>query len=338
MQVPSVLLVATGGTISGRHGSDGTYSATSGAADLLAGVEPAAAEGVRAIDFSRKLSFEVTLDEWLELAARLRGWMADPSIGAVLVVQGTALMEEVPFLVSLFVESTKPIVFTGAMIAGDRPDSDAARNLADALAVCRDPAAAGYGPLVVMGGFAIAARTVRKAHRHDAAAIRSTETPVAQVGRQGVRWTANPPASAPVFGSVGLAAGVPLLKVVLGIEPALVDAILATHLAGLVVEGFPGGGGLPPFLAARLAPLAARIPVVLGSRAPEGDIGGSSAGGRSGGGALLRDGLISSGNLMSEKARLLLMAALANLPADADAIGYARTVFETFTRPASVAR
>lgn len=324
-----ILLVATGGTISGRVGSEGTYGASASAADLLSRIEPALAASVSPVDFGRKLSFEITLDEWLDLAVKIHGWNEDPGIAAILVVQGTALLEEVPFLVSLFAQAQKPVVFTGAMVPGDRPDSDAVGNLVDALAVCRDPQSTAYGPLVVMGGLAITAETVRKAHRQSRNSITSTDAPVAEVSGGLIRWRLPPILRTKRFETVALARNVPLLKVVLGIERELVEAILSTTPGGLVVEGFPGGGGLPVDIAAILKREVTRIPIVLGSRAPEGRIG-DTAGGRSGSGVLLRAGLISSGPLMSEKARLLLMAAIANAPAGPDAVGWVRAAFSDY--------
>ncbi len=321
-----ILLDATGGTISARVGGEGTYSASSSGADLLSRIDPALTASVSPVDFSRKLSFEITLDEWLDLALRIRAWNDDPDVSAILVVQGTALLEEVPFLVSLFVEPRKPIIFTGAMISGDRPDSDATGNLADALVVCRDPHAAAYGPLVVIGGLAIAARSVRKAHRQSRNSITSTDATAAEISGGLVTWRLSPGTHPKPFETLAMAPNVPLLKIVLGIERAQVEEILAGKPGGLVVEGFPGGGGLPVDVAAILTGEATRTPIVLSSRSPEGTIGGL-AGGRSGSGSLLRAGLISSGSLMSEKARLLLMATIANAPAGADIVDRVRAAF-----------
>lgn len=328
-----ILLVATGGTISGRHGGDGTYNAAAGAADLLSFTDPVTAASITPIDFSAKLSFEITLDEWLDLAARIHKWNEDPAVAAILVVQGTALLEEAPFLVGLFVDARKPIVFTGAMISGDRPESDAVRNLADAIAVCRDPRSAGYGPLVVMDGRVISADTVHKAHRQSVDAIRSTDAPVGEVTDAIVRWRRVQPQIQTQFKAIALAREVPLIKVVLGMEPDPVAAIVAARPRGIVVEGFPGGGGLPRDIAALIEPLVTQLPVVLGSRAPEGSLAGSSAGGSSGGGSLLRRGFISSGYLKTEKARLLLMAAIANTPPGRDIVAHARAVFANVQNP-----
>ena len=329
-----ILLVATGGTISGRLGGEGTYAASASGADLLSRIDPAVAASVSPVDFSRKLSFEVTLDEWLDLAFKIHGWNEDPGIAAILVVQGTALLEEVPFLVSLFVQPQKPIVFTGAMVPGDRPDSDAVGNLVDALAVCRDPQSTAYGPLVVMGGLAITAETVRKAHRQSRNSITSTDAPVADVSGSLIRWRLPPISRMKPFKAVALARNVPLLKMVLGIERELVEAILSTNPSGLVLEGFPGGGGLPVDIAAIVKREVTQIPIVLGSRSPEGSIG-DLAGGRSGSGVLLRAGLISSGRMMSEKARLWLMAAVANAPAGTDVVGRARAAFSDYLEVSS---
>jgi L-asparaginase/Glu-tRNA(Gln) amidotransferase subunit D len=77
---------------------------------------------------------------------------------------------------------------------------------------------------------------------------------------------------------------------------------------GLVVEGLPGVGGIPPGMTDAVRAAASRIPVVIASRAPFGRLPVVPTGGT---GERLRDaGLLSAGDLTAEQAWLLLMAAL----------------------------
>lgn len=232
--------------MSGHVGADGTYAAQSSATDLLSQLTGPGSEAIRTIDFTTKLSFEVSLQEWLDLIERLRMWNDDSAISGIVVTQGTALLEEIPFLARLFVRTTKPIVFTGAMKPASQRGSDAQMNLLDAITVASAREAAGYGPLVVMDRKVIEAAGVHKAHKSSPAAFEAVEAGlVGNVDTAGVQWL-RPPSPAPnVFARIGLATPVPLLKIVVGFGPDDLSLMVADKPAGLVVEGFPGGGGVP---------------------------------------------------------------------------------------------
>jgi len=312
-----IAVVTTGGTIAGVTGADGAYAANTSGDVLVADVRTALPE----VEFElhqalQKLSFEITLDEWLDVIERVATLARRPDVAGVVVVQGTALLEEVPFLVDLFVPGDTPIVFTGAMTPASQPGSDATVNLLDALRVAADPGAHGRGALVVMARRVLAARCVIKRHRGAFDAIDGTDARrEGAVDGAGVRWLTPPSARGPAFGIVGLDTRVALLAVALGAEASWLERALPSDATALVVEGFPGGGGVSAALAEPLTALALRIPVVLSSRAPEGRLTGG-AGGRSGGGALVRAGLISAGGNTTARARLVAMAALAQRPND----------------------
>jgi L-asparaginase/Glu-tRNA(Gln) amidotransferase subunit D len=89
----------------------------------------------------------------------------------------------------------------------------------------------------------------------------------------------------------------------------LVEAVTADgENRGLVIEGLPGAGGVPPAMIPAVAAAARRLPVVVASRAPFGRLPDIPTGGT---GEPLRDlGLLSAGSLSAEQAWLLLMAVL----------------------------
>lgn len=310
-----IVIVATGGTISGVIGATGQYSAgTSGheLADLVHSARPELP--IEVIDFTKKLSFEVTLDEWLDLVRILRRLVARTDVSGVVVTQGTALLEEVPFLAGLFVPATRPIVFTGAMVPASVAGSDGISNLLHAVSVASDPPARNRGPLVVLGGRVLDAALVVKRHRTALSSVGAADDRItAEVDAAGVRWLKPSAVPPKPFETVIVQPNVPLVAMALGAGNTWVDRW--ANPAGLVVEGFPGGGGVPSEVAEHLLDLARRIPVVLSSRAPNGRLT-VAAGGTSGGGALISGGLISAGALTSARARLVVMAALGANPAN----------------------
>ena len=95
-------------------------------------------------------------------------------------------------------------------------------------------------------------------------------------------------------------------------DDLLLRAAIEAGAAGLVIEGFPGGGGVPPALLPGLRQALDRgIAVVLTARSPFGRMTPLSAG-QSGPRVLERMGLLIGGDLPAQKARLLLALALGN--------------------------
>jgi L-asparaginase len=308
-----IILASTGGTLAGRSGPDGSYAAASNVPELLRALGEQS-RGVRVEEVSAKLSFEMTATDWLALVTRLKQWMDEPDVDGILVTQGTALLEESPFLASLFLSRSKPLVFTGAMIPLAELGTDAIRNLLDGLCVARDRRAGQYGALVVMGRRVLSAEAVIKQHCTEPSAIVAQEGGhVGQVDGRGVDWLQAPQPLQTVFARIALRGPVPILSAGLGTEVSDWAAGLIGDARAAVVEGFPGGGGIPGALAAPLIARAAEIPVVLTSRSQAGRIG-HGAGGASGGGTLLRAGLIDGGSLTAARARLVIMAAMAQEP------------------------
>lgn len=320
-----ITFFATGGTMAGKVGRSGTYAASSRAADLLDQL-PIDRSDIGVVDVSTKLSFELTTADWLDLIDKLRGAVADNEVTGIVVSQGTALLEEVPYLASLFLGVNKPVVFTGSMMPAGQVGSDAQINIIDAIAVARTPSAGAYGPLVVMGRQAISAAHVIKHHKSSPGALHYVGAGLcAEIDAQGVTWVRPPRKAVAPYTTLALAGPVPIFKVGMGMGRMDLDPFVSAPLAGLVVEGFPGGGGVPAALAQPLMMLATGSPVILTARSPDGRIV-KAAGGASGGGTLLAGGLIGGGALTAPRARLLLMTALANLESE-DALTAACTAF-----------
>jgi L-asparaginase len=99
-----------------------------------------------------------------------------------------------------------------------------------------------------------------------------------------------------------------VLPMTLGQDDAILRAV-ASQLDGLVIAGF-GAGHTPEQLVPVLAELAARIPVILGTRAGAGPVAGRTYGYPGSETDLLARGLISAGYLDPYKARILLQVLL----------------------------
>jgi L-asparaginase len=108
---------------------------------------------------------------------------------------------------------------------------------------------------------------------------------------------------------------VPLVKAYSGMDDTFLRVVQDRGAAGLVIECFPGRGGLPPTLLAPVRDLVeAGIPVVLAGAA-EGRVS-QTYGGPAGTRTFVAAGAISAGDLYPVKARILLMVLLSSVAGD----------------------
>ena len=132
-----IVLLSTGGTIASRYSAEQGSVVSSVAGDeLVSLLGPLAPDiPVKTEEFSNVGSYRIDLPMAFGLARRINALLADPEVAGVVVTHGTDTMEESAYLADLVLETDKPVVFTGAQMDADQPDSDGPRNLADAIRV-----------------------------------------------------------------------------------------------------------------------------------------------------------------------------------------------------------
>lgn len=297
------ILLALGGTISMVEDDRGVATPALGAHDLAALVPGIA----HSEDVAKVGGSEVGWALLTELTERLVG--VAPSVPGVIVTTGTDSIEELGAWLTWTGPWPCPVVITGSMVPGATPGSDAAANLADAVAVARSPVA--RAPVLAFAGEVFAAIEVLKvsgtARRAFAAPGRG---PVAIVAAGGVRQLRRP-APVPALGPPPRAVrSVPLLIASCG-DDGTAARLLGRDRSAVVVAA-NGAGNLPPAMADAVGDLiAAGVVVVLTSRtcdatvAPTYGYPGGSAG-LAGRGAVLAPGL------SPHRARVLVALALAH--------------------------
>lgn len=304
----SVVAFFLGGTISmAGHDGPGAVVRRSGA-ELLSGVPQLRSldVAVEARQFRALPSAALRFDDVSELVAAAEGLDVD----GVVVVQGTDTIEESAYLIDLLWSSDTPVVVTGAMRNPTLAGADGPANLLAAVAVAASPSFRGMGALVVLADQVHAARFARKVHTTSVAAFASPNAGPVGLVAEGSAHRLLGLERAPTYRiTPPLTARVPLLA--LGVDDGgeLLDGA-DSRLDGLVVAGF-GGGHVPPALAERLGSLAARVPVVLASRAGSGRVLERTYGAVGAEIDLLDRGLVSAGWLDAAKARVLLRVLLA---------------------------
>jgi L-asparaginase len=160
--LPTVRLVATGGTISNRTGGRLTAEEL---VQAMPGVDRYAR--VEFEQFANTSSASLTLDQWLALAKRLNAIFAEqPELAGVVVTSGTDTLEETAYFLDLTVRSDKPVVVVGSMRNPSTLGYEGAANLLEGVRVAADPQSRGKGALVVLNDEINAARDVTKTDAH----------------------------------------------------------------------------------------------------------------------------------------------------------------------------
>ncbi|MDF1605820.1 asparaginase [Nocardioides sp. YIM 152315] len=299
-------LLTTGGTIATRlDPATGRTAPALGAAEI-ARLAPGL-ERAEVLELRRTPSWAMTIADMASIARSVGAALDDEDVAGVVVTVGTTTLEYVSFVSDLYVDATVPVVFTGAMRKADEADPDGPANLADAVRVAGSPEAAGRGVLVCFAGKILSARGCWKMARSANNAFLDTDGSVGVVDGDGPHFLRVPPTMPRLRGTP--VEGVEIVKVFPGAEGDLLDAVAARGVRGVVIEGLPGAGGIPPKMFEALERLAATdTVVVVSSRAPSGSVPNPPTGGT---GSPLADlPLLSAGSLTTEKAWIALSAAL----------------------------
>jgi L-asparaginase len=315
-----VVLYTLGGTIAMAGHEDAPGGAGSVVARLggeqLAGAVPGLAEtgvALRIADVDRIPSADLTFAQLVDLVATAGDAVRDGAVGAV-VTQGTDTLEESAYLADLLWAHEAPLVFTGAMRNPTLAGPDGPANLLAAVRAAADPRARGLGVLVAFNDELHAARYVRKAHATSTATFLSPDAgPIGRFEEERLRLLAVPPRR----DALPLPSADALARVRVGLHTAVLDEQgdeldrVAERYQGLVVAGF-GVGHITSRLVPALTELAARMPVVLCSRAGAGPVLRHTYGAVGSETDLQRRGLINGGLLHPYKARVLLRVLLAS--------------------------
>eukprot|EP01037_Dinobryon_pediforme_P002175 gene2175-2213_t len=314
--LPRIAVIGTGGTISSlaKHSLDSIdypeFGTKLTAADVLALV-PEAAQIAEAlpIPFRAIGSTAIGPADWLELA-RLIETVAksDPGLAGIVILHGTATLEETAFFLNLTLTVSLPVIVVGAQRPMNAVGSDAPANIVAALRVAASPAARDLGVLVVLNDEIHAARDVAKMSTYRVQTFRSPDFGcLGHVDGDRIAISRRPTARhAPDGAFAGLQASeLPRVDIVMsygGSDGALIDAVIAAGAAGIVSAGLAPGLVTPGEKAALLRAIKAGLVVVQSSRAGSGRVGRRRY--------LRETGIVAAEDFNPQKARILLMLAL----------------------------
>ena len=253
MQSKKIVILGTGGTIAGVAGvasSNINYTAAClGISQLVSGItglSDVVCEQVAQID-SKDMSFEV----WTKLANRVQHHVSQNDVQGVVITHGTDTLEESAYFLQAVLNPVKPVVFTCAMRPANALVPDGPQNLLDAVTVARHTGA--QGVVVVCAGGIHSAQDVQKEHAYQLNAFGSGDSGLVGVIEENIlKIFRNWPFSHKILGkaateNIAILNSVrswPKVEIVMnyaGVDGALVDALAALGVQGLVIAGTGNG-------------------------------------------------------------------------------------------------
>lgn len=321
-----VAIVTTGGTIDSL-GADrldlAAYLETGRRLEpgaLVASVAPelAAVADATEVQFRRLRAHAMTDLDLADLAALVRGLLAGTdaacpggqAFDGVVVTHGTNTLEETAWLLHLVLDTTAPVVLTGAMRPASGLGADGPLNLVNAVRLAASPHAQRQGVLVLLDDTIHAARDVTKTNTLRTSAFADGAAgPLGWVDGDGTVVLAHLPGrgwqTPGRFADVDLRT-LPRVDITVtyqGADGALIDAAVAAGAQGLVSAGTGAGYPTPLEVAALERAAATGVAVVQATRVDTGRVPLVAS--------LRSRGFVAAGDLRPWKARILLRLALA---------------------------
>jgi L-asparaginase len=245
------VVLGTGGTIAGTAASTGDHlgyqAAQLGVEHLIGAIASLRGKALVAEQVAQVDSKDMTHEVWLALATRCAHWLAKDDVSGIVVTHGTDTLEETAFFLQEVLAPSKPIVLTCAMRPATALVPDGPQNVADAVVVAECEGA--QGVVVVCAGAIHAARDVAKVHPYRLDAFASGDAgPLGWIEAGRVRrlreWPAASGERASLLPKLAAQAPWPRVQIVMshaGADSSLVDALVASGAAGLVVAGTGNG-------------------------------------------------------------------------------------------------
>jgi L-asparaginase len=313
-KLPTVVVLATGGTIAGAAGSDVQAAYTSGqvGVDQLLAAVPQAKKlaTMRGEQVANIGSQDMNDEVWLKLAKRVNELAGMADVDGIVITHGTDTIEETAYFLNLVVKSKKPVVLTAAMRPSTALSADGPLNFFNAVAVAANKDAAGRGVLVVVNdwihGAASLTKTSTTAVQTFLSPLRGLVGTVAYGEAEFYRGPVGKNTVTSEFSLEGVTA-LPRVDIVMAhenMDGALIDAAAAAGAKGIVIAGVGNGNMTKAGLDALAAQAKKGVVCVRSSRVTTGRVGRKVE---------VDDdtlGLIASEDLNPQKARVLLRLAL----------------------------
>ena len=312
--LPTVVVLATGGTIAGAAASDVQAGYTSGqvGVDQLLAAVPQAKKlaNLKGEQIANIGSQDMNDEVWLKLATRINELTAQPDVAGIVITHGTDTIEETAYFLNLVTKSRKPVVLTAAMRPSTALSADGPLNFYNAVAVAANERAAGKGVLVVVNDWIHGASSLTKT---STTAVQTFLSPVSgligTVAYGEIEWYREPVGKNTTQSDFAVANNtvLPRVDIIMAYENmdgAIIDAAVAAGAKGLVIAGVGNGNMTKTAVDALAAQAKKGILVVRSSRVATGQVGRNVEVDDD------KNGFVASLGLNPQKSRVLLRLAL----------------------------
>ncbi|HEJ9095104.1 TPA: L-asparaginase 2 [Serratia odorifera] len=312
LALPSITILATGGTIAGggESATQSSYTAGKLGVDALLSAVPqlkqlANVQGEQLVSIG---SQDMNDQVWLTLAKKINADCAKTD--GFVITHGTDTLEETAYFLDLTVKCDKPVVMVGAMRPATAMSADGPFNLYNAVLTAADPQSANRGVLVAMNETVLDARDATKTSTTAVQAFQSPNFgPLGYIHNGKIDYQRTPQRKHTTATPFDISKLDTLPKVGIiynyaNASDAPAKALIAEGYQGIISAGV-GNGNLYKTVFDTLASAAHHgVAVVRASRVP--------------GGATTEDaevddakyGFVAAGTLNPQKARVLLQLAL----------------------------
>src|SRR3954470_20935481 len=281
--LPTVVVLATGGTIAGAAESDvqAGYSSGQVGVDQLLNAVPQAKKlaNMRGEQISNIGSQDMNDEVWIKLATRINELLAQPDVAGVVITHGTDTIEETAYFLNLVVKSKKPVVLTASMRPSTALSADGPLNFYNAVAVAANRGAATRGVLVVVNDWIHGASSLTKT---STTAVQTFLSPlsglIGTVAYGDVEWYRGPVGKNTINSafSVSKTTVLPRVDIIMATENmdgALIEAAAAAGAKGIVIAGVGNGNMTKSALVALAAQARRGVLCVRSSRVTTGQVG-----------------------------------------------------------------
>jgi L-asparaginase len=311
---PTVVILATGGTIAGAAGSGVQSGYTSGQVtiDAMVNAVPDVTKlaNIKGEQISNVGSQDMSFEIMLKLAKRIAELTAGPGVDGIVITHGTDTMEETAYFLNLVVKTDKPVVLVGSMRPSTAVSADGPLNLYNGIAVAADPNAKGRGVLLVMNDWIHSAQSLTKVSTTAVQTFMSPIRGLIGTTAYGVNEYYRYPHSK--FGpktdfSIDGVTKLPRVDIIYAdadMSPDLIDASVKLGAKGIVIAGVGNGNMTKPALDACVSASKKGVVIVRSSRVATGNVGRNVE---------VNDdqlGFVASLDLNPQKSRILLSIAL----------------------------
>ncbi|WP_340022498.1 asparaginase [Paenibacillus sp. FSL K6-1096] len=316
--IPNVVVVGVGGTITSTSPSRELFQ-TYGTPkvpinDIIQRLQPELSKiaNVTSTELSNISSAQTTSKDLYNLTIAIDKELANPAVNAVVVTTGTNIMEELAYWTDLTVRSPKPVIFTGSMRQSNTISFDGEANLLNAIRLAASQKTAYYGTVLMMNDEFFAAREVTKTDalrldtfgggRYGALGtvdenrIRAVRAPARVKDAGTEKW------KTPFDLSTIQAEDLAKVDIVYSYTEASatpITALVNDGVQGIVTAGHGAGGISTAQQAARKEAIEKGVLFVSATRAGSGAVYDTGA-----------KGIIGAGDLLPQKARILLQLGL----------------------------